>query len=130
MAKIDPTELHAMNRSHFERIQEIMKANPDLADRLRANVDSMYYDGQEDIFTVRLKDPPALISESVNNRTFFNVDPISNRVFGVEVIGVAELIHENPTFRSLFFQMLNIRVGPGGPNLDHLATHVEMLASV
>jgi len=80
---------------HNEALQEILKANEDLADRMRSLSYHMLYDREDDTLTVTFGEPEEAITESSANRMYLRFEPETLKIVGFEIPHVSKRLKDD-----------------------------------
>lgn len=84
----------------------IVERNRDLGERVGQLGLTLTYDDAEDTLTLTIGKPQEAVTESVDNRLFFRLDPETLAIVGIEVLNFRTLHKDRPDFLPLLIDLL------------------------
>lgn len=95
-----------------QSLDEVLRANQDLAVRLRELDPDIFYDREGDTFMVTLGEPQEALTESLaGGHLYIRVDPDTLKIVGIEILDLSARLADDPAVKRVWLAARNL-AGP------------------
>jgi hypothetical protein len=82
-------------KEHDEVLEELLRVNEDLSERMRTLSYRVFYDREDDSFTLTIGEPQEALTESSNNEMYLRYDADTLKIVGIEVPHASKRLFDN-----------------------------------